>query len=381
MTSKNHIADLVQVVWLSIFQYCFIRPFFTVVAVITQHYDRYCQSSKDPRFAYIWVTGFEVISVTIAMFCLIQFYIQLKEDLAPHRPFLKVLCIKLVIFFCFWQSWIISLLAADNGPLKATKQIAGPDLRIGIPSMLTCIEMSIFAIMHLFAFPWKPYDLARRHEALPQAGEGAVPGTPKTYAHGSVRALVSTFNPWDIVKACSRGFRWLFVGARHRKNDPSYQTKLDALSTQNTGYQSGPTFAGNGEAATETALDKETAVHRSDLSDRAGLLSNAQANPTLSRQESDPYHISAGRYGESFGHSPLTTPREEYGVGSPYMSSNPYFEHQDTSYNAAPLQQPPQTANRNDNQNWNMFGGIQGQQLAPPRSRPRPGNQSPGGFI
>jgi hypothetical protein len=146
------------------------------------------------------------------MYCLIQFYIQLKEDLAPHRPFMKVLCIKLVIFFCFWQSWIISLLTADSGPLKATKQIAGPDLRIGIPSMLTCVEMSIFAILHLFAFPWKPYDLAQRHEPLPQAGEDTVSEAPKKYAHGPARALISTFNPWDIVKACGRGFRWLVRG-------------------------------------------------------------------------------------------------------------------------------------------------------------------------
>jgi len=38
------------------------------------------------------------------MFCLIQFYLQLRYDLAEHKPFLKVLCIKLVIFFSFWQT-------------------------------------------------------------------------------------------------------------------------------------------------------------------------------------------------------------------------------------------------------------------------------------
>lgn len=38
------------------------------------------------------------------MFCLVQFYLQLRVDLAPHKPFLKVLCIKLVIFFSFWQT-------------------------------------------------------------------------------------------------------------------------------------------------------------------------------------------------------------------------------------------------------------------------------------
>lgn len=47
---------------------------------------------------------FEAFSVSVAMYCLIQFYLQLKVDLAEHKPFLKVVCIKLVIFFSFWQS-------------------------------------------------------------------------------------------------------------------------------------------------------------------------------------------------------------------------------------------------------------------------------------
>lgn len=42
--------------------------------------------------------------VTVAMYCLIQFYIQLRQDLTEHRPFLKILAIKLVIFLSFWQT-------------------------------------------------------------------------------------------------------------------------------------------------------------------------------------------------------------------------------------------------------------------------------------
>ena len=41
------------------------------------------------------------------MYLLIQFYIQLRVDLAEHSPFLKVLAIKLVIFLSFWQTFII----------------------------------------------------------------------------------------------------------------------------------------------------------------------------------------------------------------------------------------------------------------------------------
>lgn len=46
----------------------------------------------------------ECIAVTIAMYCLIQYYIQIKDDIREHSPFLKILSIKLVIFLSFWQS-------------------------------------------------------------------------------------------------------------------------------------------------------------------------------------------------------------------------------------------------------------------------------------
>jgi hypothetical protein len=151
------------------------------------------------------------------MYCLLQFHQQLKDDIVAHRPVLKITCIKLVIFFCFWQAFVISLLTAKDGPLKPTKHIRGPDWRIGLPSFLVCIEMSGFAILHHFAFPWQPYDLGR--EDVPD--KAAV--EELDYVNGPMRALVSAWNPWDIIKAFSRGLRWLFVGRRYRKDDPSYQ--------------------------------------------------------------------------------------------------------------------------------------------------------------
>lgn len=91
-------------IWAGIFQYCFIRVFFTIVSVISEALDRYCEASLNPAFAHIWVLAFESLAVTIAMFFVVQFYIQLKEDLSEHKPFMKVLSIKLVIFFSFWQT-------------------------------------------------------------------------------------------------------------------------------------------------------------------------------------------------------------------------------------------------------------------------------------
>ena len=380
------LADRFQVVWISIFQYCFIRPFFTIVAVVAQTQGRYCASSKDPRYAYIWVAGFEAVSVTIAMYCVVQFYVQLKDDLAPHRPFLKVLCIKLVIFFCFWQSWIISLLTADGGPLKSTDQIAGPDLRIGIPSMLTCVEMAIFAILHLFAFPWKPYDL-KSQSPLDTSIDG-YSAQPTKYANGPARALLGALNPWDIIKACGRGFRWLFYGARHRENDPSYQTKLEPVTTD-TSYN-GPTFAGNGEPINAPISTKKTEGFGD--SDTTSLLSDAQANPYV-HQGSSSYNSAYGPGASAYRSPPnpdrlpqAPTPGQEYSVAHHGRGNGPFqdFEQQDTTYHGCAAANSyyersghyqEESAVRSST-GWDMFSGA-----TRPAQRPQGGGNQPSGWL
>ena len=103
-----------NIVWLLVFQYCFIRVFFTFVAVIAQATGRYCQNSINPAFAHVWIEIIEAIGVSFAMYGIIQLYVQLRHDIREHRPVLKLLCIKLVIFFSFWQdvSNVVSMLCS-----------------------------------------------------------------------------------------------------------------------------------------------------------------------------------------------------------------------------------------------------------------------------
>jgi hypothetical protein len=171
------------------------------------------------------------------MFCLIQFYVQLRVDLAPHRPFLKVLAIKLVIFLSFWQSFMISILTSSTLKIvEPTKKIAYPDLKVGIPSLLLCIEMAIFSILHLFAFPYSPYSRRRGTEAAkyPLSPTSDHPGInelgPKQGGFLGVKAIVDAMNPWDIVKGFARGMRWLVVGRKHREEDSSYKSSAFDLS-------------------------------------------------------------------------------------------------------------------------------------------------------
>ncbi|KAI5857952.1 organic solute transporter Ostalpha-domain-containing protein [Tricharina praecox] len=197
-----------NIVWICIFQYCFIRVATTIIATATQATGHYCEDSAHPAFAHFWMVFFNCIAVTIAMYMLIAFYMNLKTALAPNRPLLKLLCIKLVIFFCFWQMVVFDLLTSAN-IVKPSKKISPGDISIGFNALLVCFEMIIFSILHLFAFPYAPYQVAS-----PEAAPGAFPvDTPGTSAW---KAIVDAFNPFDIIKAFLRGMKWCLVGVRKR---------------------------------------------------------------------------------------------------------------------------------------------------------------------
>lgn len=168
-------------------------------------------------------------AVTVAMYCLIQFYIQLRKDLAPYSPFLKISAIKLVVFLSFWQSFMISILTSSTIDLvKPTAKMAYPDLKVGIPALLICIEMALFAVLHQWAFPWQPYAEGYQSSKYP-----ASPIGPKQGGFLGLKALADAMNPWDLVKAFARGMKWLVWGVRHRESDPSYKSNFDINNPNN----------------------------------------------------------------------------------------------------------------------------------------------------
>jgi hypothetical protein len=225
-----------QVIWVSIFQYCFVRVFFTVVSVITQAADLYCLESLNPAFSHIWVMVFETISISVAMYCLIQFYVQIKDDIGQHKPLLKITAIKLVIFLSFWQTIAISFLTS-SGAVKATNKIQTPDIKVGIPALLLCIEMAFFSIFHIWSFSWKPYTMGSREQMSETiAGEGGAKGSYQGGLLG-IKAIFDAFNAWDILKATGRSARWMFKGRKSRHTDASYSLNRKDTDESNFGGQ------------------------------------------------------------------------------------------------------------------------------------------------
>ncbi|KAL0933292.1 DUF300 domain-containing protein [Colletotrichum truncatum] len=234
--------------WIGIYHYVFVRVAMTLTAVVTQYFHRYCESSNNPVFAHVWVISINCLAVTIAMYCVIQFYVQLREPLAPHSPFLKVLAIKLVVFFSFWQVTCISLATSTLDLVHPNKVLAYPDIKVGIPALLLCVEMALFALLHLWAFPWRPYAPGAKPTYYPNPDARDINAPLRENEHSApsggwlgLRAVGDALNLWDFVKAFGRGMRWLFCGVKRRKEDRSYKTAasldMDDLDKGDTAYR------------------------------------------------------------------------------------------------------------------------------------------------
>ena len=60
---------------------------------------------------YPYTTLVNNFSQLWALYCLVLMFLATKEQLAPIRPLSKFIVVKAVVFFSFWQSVVIALLA------------------------------------------------------------------------------------------------------------------------------------------------------------------------------------------------------------------------------------------------------------------------------
>lgn len=348
-----------NIIWIGIYHYCFIRVAMTITAVVTQSYDRYCESSNNPVFAHIWVIVIEGVAVTIAMFCLVQFYIQLKEPLAEHRPFLKVLAIKLVIFLSFWQSAAISVGTSTLNIVQANEFLHYPDLKVGVPSLLLCFEMAVFAILHLWAFPYQPYVPGAKPTFYPVMDPSTGLG-PRENEHTApqggpmgLMAIVDAINLWDVCKAFGRGLRWLFVGVKHRHTDVSYQVKDRNDSVVDTSYPM-KTYGGDQDdqkpndvlpiasefrrsqfGAPKPAPQSGAHPHKPINEESAGLIENAQGVAASPPRVSPFHHESPSGTPEPRRAAPAAPAAPGFQPYQPYPY--PYSEHDGDMGHAMPV--------------------------------------------
>lgn len=292
------------------------------------------------------------------MFCLIQFYVQLREPLAEHKLFIKIVAIKLVVFLSFWQASAISVGTSTLKIVHPNKVLAYPDLKVGIPALLLCVEMACFAVLHLWAFPYAPYvaGAPATFYPVPDADKGSPTvengRSPPSGGFMGLLAIFDALNLWDFVKAFGRGMRWLFCGVKRRKEDVSYKlNRGDALDMDNLpeGKEGPGTYdatrpgpGGAGPAAYGGYLGpaqqfgrQETAYHGGGgIEENVALIDNAQPNPEANSYRRDsPSPPRRPRRGDSppYGPPPPHAPQESHRPQPQQAHYGPYQAHGQTA--------------------------------------------------
>ncbi|KAJ3535373.1 hypothetical protein NM688_g6987 [Phlebia brevispora] len=182
-----------------VLQYCVIRPTTTLIAIILDDVGLYCEDSWSPGWGYLYITVIVSVSVTIAMYCLLQLYMSVSTLLKPQKPLLKLFAVKAVVFLTFWQASGLSLLTTF-GVVKDTPYMTADNIITGIAAIAETFEMMIFAILHIFAFSYKPYY--------------APPNSTKR-----LPSLVHAFNFRETLDEVWAGARYMWHKYRGRETD------------------------------------------------------------------------------------------------------------------------------------------------------------------
>jgi hypothetical protein len=135
----------------------------------------------NPAKGYMYITIVGNLSQIWAMYCLMHFYHELHDSLSGLKPLPKLLCIKAVVFFTFWQSMLISLLGNLN-VLHGVGTYSLEDLEWGLSNILICVEMFLAALAHRKYFAFTDF----------QAGSGRMLTWPA--------ALLDTIMPHDRLR-------------------------------------------------------------------------------------------------------------------------------------------------------------------------------------
>eukprot|EP01116_Phalansterium_solitarium_P008514 TRINITY_DN22428_c0_g1_i1.p1 TRINITY_DN22428_c0_g1~~TRINITY_DN22428_c0_g1_i1.p1 ORF type:complete len:480 (+),score=138.84 TRINITY_DN22428_c0_g1_i1:216-1655(+) len=158
-----------------ILQYTVLQVVLTVATFICQMTGTFGEGSWSPRTGYVYITVVYNISITIALYFLVQFYEGAKPFLAPFKPVSKFLCIKSIVFLAYWQSIGISVCEYFGLVVYAPHGWTEHDVSTALQNFLLCLEVLPIAVAFWFCFSFASYRnerlISRRSRARSNALE------------------------------------------------------------------------------------------------------------------------------------------------------------------------------------------------------------------
>ncbi|KAF9529353.1 organic solute transporter Ostalpha-domain-containing protein [Crepidotus variabilis] len=200
----------------SVLQYVIVRPLISLIGIICQAKGILCESEGfNAHYANVYLEAIDFVSISVALYGLLLFYGLTRTELEGKRPLAKFLCIKLIVMFTFYQSFIFS--ALQGRVIHATEYWTETNIADGLNALAICIEMIFFSSLMWWAYPAREY----RRE-------------PGQRATGILRPLWDSINYADFAREILSSTIYLF-------NPKKY--KAEKAQQEKEGRPPIPTFA------------------------------------------------------------------------------------------------------------------------------------------
>ena len=142
-----------------VLQYVLFKTISTFFIFIFASVGVYGEGKFDWFSAYPYLCFFQNLSVMYALYCLVMLFHAVEAELRHPinwRPLGKFLCVKGVVFFCWWQGVVIFYLRA-HGIITKLGSWTSEEVANGLTNYAICVEMIGFAIAHSYTFTYKEY--------------------------------------------------------------------------------------------------------------------------------------------------------------------------------------------------------------------------------
>jgi len=143
-----------------VLQYVVFKVVATSLTLLFEFVGIYGEGQFHWMVAYPYLVTFQNVSVCYALYCLVMLYSAVDDELRypiNWRPLGKFLCVKGVVFFCWWQGVLIFYLEAHGIISNAGSRWSAQDVAYGLIDYCIVLEMVLFAIAHSYTFTYKDY--------------------------------------------------------------------------------------------------------------------------------------------------------------------------------------------------------------------------------
>ncbi|KAG5636738.1 hypothetical protein H0H81_006996 [Sphagnurus paluster] len=274
----------------SVLQYVIIRPLVSIVGIICEKLHVLCESAGySIYYASVYLECVDFVSISVALYGLLVFYGLMADELRDRRPLAKFLCIKLIVMFTFYQSFVVSKslpscaanLITNSGSLGPLKEElftywTATNISNGLNALAICIEMVFFSALMMWAYTPAEY----------QVKEGAPPTS-------IWRPLWDSINFSDFAHEIYTSLQYFF-GKKPQANHGDPNAKMDfgqafGVTSSSAGYM-------DGNSTSEYPL-RPSAVARPSYDEHLYLAPNEAAYGT----PNDPYGVAFDQ--QSQGHA------------------------------------------------------------------------------